>query len=171
MRDITPLVAPGSIAVIGASTDPAKSGGILFKNLVDGGFKGPLYPVNPRAETVMDLKAYPTITEVPETVDLVFIVVPRQHVTDALAQCAASGARAACVITAGFSEIGDGGEDALKEIAGDGNILVAGPNTVGIVNAEIQMMGSFVSIPEWKTGGVSLFAQSGLFAGRSTCCR
>ena len=165
MRDITPLVAPGSIAVIGASTDPAKSGGILFKNLVDGGFKGPLYPVNPRAETVMDLKAYPTITEVPETVDLVFIVVPRQHVTDALAQCAASGARAACVITAGFSEIGDGGEDALKEIAGDGNILVAGPNTVGIVNAEIQMMGSFVSFPEWKTGGVSLFAQSGLFAG------
>lgn len=165
MRDITPLVAPGSIAVIGASTDPDKSGGILFKNLVDGGFKGPLYPVNPRAETVMGLTAYPTIAEVPDAVDLVFIVVPRQHVKDALSQCAASGARAACIITAGFSEIGDGGEDALREIARDGNILVAGPNTVGIVNAEIRMMGSFVSFPKWKIGGVSLFGQTGLFAG------
>ncbi len=165
MRDITPLVAPRSIAVIGASTDPAKSGGILFKNLVDGAFAGPLYPVHPRAETVMGIKAYPTITEVPDAVDLVFIVVPRQHVKDALSQCAASGARAACIITAGFSESGGGGEEELREIARDGNILVAGPNTVGIVNAECRMMGSFVPFPEWESGGVSLFAQSGLFAG------
>ncbi len=165
MRDITPLVAPCSIAVIGASTDPAKSGGILFKNLLDGVFAGPLYPINPRAETVMNIKAYPTIAEVPDAVDLVFIVVPRQYVKEALSQCAASGAKAACIITAGFSEIGDGGEEELRKIARDGNILVAGPNTVGMVNAEIGMMGSFVSFPEWKSGGVSLFAQSGLFAG------
>ncbi len=120
MRDITPLVAPRSIAVIGASANPTKSGGVLFDNLVKGKFHGPLYPINRTAPDIMGLKAYATLAEVPEKVDLVYIVLPQQHVEDAVKQCVAAGARAACIITAGFSEASQKGrvdEERLREIA------------------------------------------------------
>ena len=81
MRDIKPLVAPRSIAVIGASTNPNKSGGILFSNLANGGFSGKLYPINPNASEIMGLKAYAAIGDLPEKVDLVYIVLPSQHMT------------------------------------------------------------------------------------------
>ena len=77
MRDITPLVAPRSIAVIGASTNPTKSGGVLFDNLAKGKFHGPLYPINRGAAEIMGHKAYPTLADVPEKVDLVYIVLPQ----------------------------------------------------------------------------------------------
>src|ERR1700674_752524 len=102
MRDIKPLVAPRSIAVIGASANPTKSGGVLFHNLVKGNFKGPLYPINRTAAEIMGKRAYPTLAAVPEKVDLVYIVLPQQHVEDAIEQCIVAGARAACIITAGF---------------------------------------------------------------------
>jgi acetate---CoA ligase (ADP-forming) len=168
MRDIRPLVAPRSIAVIGASTNPAKSGGVLFENLVKGGFHGPLYPINRSAPEIMDRKAFPTLADVPDKVDLVYIVLPQQHVEDAVRQCAAAGARAACIITAGFSEAsskGRGDEDRLREIANGSGLLLAGPNTIGMVNAEVGMMGSFVNFPRWESGGISLFTQTGIFTG------
>src|SRR6266480_1880788 len=102
MRNITPLVAPRSIAVIGASTNPTKSGGVLFDNLVKGNFQGTLYPINRTATQIMGKTAYATLTDVPEKVDLVYIVLPQQHVEDAVKQCVAAGARAACIITAAF---------------------------------------------------------------------
>jgi acetyltransferase len=162
------LVAPRSIAVIGASTNPAKSGGVLFENLVKGGFHGPLYPINRSAPEIMDRKAFPTLADVPDKVDLVYIVLPQQHVEDAVRQCAAAGARAACIITAGFSEAsskGRGDEDRLREIANGSGLLLAGPNTIGMVNAEVGMMGSFVNFPRWESGGISLFTQTGIFTG------
>jgi acetyltransferase len=168
MRDITPLVAPRSIAVIGASANPTKSGGVLFDNLAKGNFRGPLYPINRTAPEIMGLKAYPTLAEVPEKVDLVYIVLPQQHVEDAVKQCVAAGARAACIITAGFSEAsqkGRGDEERLREIARASGLLLAGPNTIGMVNAEVGMMGSFVNFPRWQSGGVSFFTQTGIFTG------
>jgi acetate---CoA ligase (ADP-forming) len=168
MRDITPLVAPRSIAVIGASANPTKSGGVLFDNLAKGKFRGPLYPINRTAPDIMGLKAYPTLAEVPEKVDLVYIVLPQQHVEDAVKQCVAAGARAACIITAGFSEAsakGRGDEERLREIARASGLLLAGPNTIGMVNAEVGMMGSFVNFPRWESGGVSFFTQTGIFTG------
>jgi acetyltransferase len=87
MRDIQPLVAPRSIAVIGASTNPNKSGGVLFSNLLGGNFKGALYPINPGAPEVMGKKAYANLSEVPEAVDLVYIVLPSQHMEAASQQC------------------------------------------------------------------------------------
>jgi len=104
MRDIRPLVAPRSIAVIGASSNPTKSGGVLFDNLVKGKFHGPLYPINRSAAEILGQKAFPTLGDVPEKVDLVYIVLPQQHVEDAVRQCIAAGARSACIITAGFAE-------------------------------------------------------------------
>src|SRR3954462_15582019 len=109
-RNIQPLVAPHSIAVIGASTNPNKSGGVLFSNLATGNFKGKLYPINPSAAEIMGLKAYPRVTDVPEKIDLVYIVLPSQHMEDAIQQCVEAGVRAACIITAGFSEAGPEGQ-------------------------------------------------------------
>jgi acyl-CoA synthetase (NDP forming) len=168
MRDITPLVAPRSIAVIGASANPTKSGGVLFDNLAKGNFRGPLYPINRTATQIMGKTAYPTLADVPEKVDLVYIVLPQQHVEDAVKQCIAAGARAACIITAGFSEAsqkGRGDEERLREIAHASGLLLAGPNTIGMVNAEVGMMGSFVNFPRWESGGVSFFTQTGIFTG------
>ena len=87
MRDITPLIAPSSIAVIGASSNPTKSGGVLFANLANGGFKGPLYPINKGAAEIMGHKAYPALGDVPGPVDLVYIVLPQAHVAEAIRQC------------------------------------------------------------------------------------
>src|SRR5919106_4783894 len=143
MRDITPLVAPATVAVIGASTNPSKSGGILFSNLVQGGFAGPLYPINPRADAVLGRRAYPTISEVPQRIDLVFIVLPRQHVEDALVQCIESRVRAACIITAGFSEAGPEGrahQERLARLAQHGGVLLPGPHTIGLVNDQSRLM-------------------------------
>lgn len=168
MRDLTPLIAPQSVAVIGASTNPQKSGGVLFKNLVDGGFQGRLYPVNPRADLVQGYRAYPSLRDVPEPVDLVFIVLPRTGVKEALLQCAANRARSACIITAGFGEIGEVGrglQDELKQIARANDVATIGPNTIGLINAEHRLMGSFVPFPNWQSGPIAIFAQTGLFAG------
>src|SRR5215475_9831249 len=110
VRDIQPLVAPRSIAVIGASTNPNKSGGVLFSNLATGKFKGKLYPINPNAQEIMGLKAYPNVKDVPDKVDLVYIVLPSQYMEGAIQQCVEAGARAACIITAGFSEAGPEGK-------------------------------------------------------------
>ncbi len=168
MRDIRPLVAPRSIAVIGASTSPSKSGGVLFANLASGHFRGPLYPINRAAPEVMGLKAYPSIAEVPEQVDLVYIVLPQQYVEDAIQQCVAAKARAACIITAGYAEAsakGRNDEERLREIARNGKLLLAGPNTIGMVNTEVGMMGSFVNFPQWESGGISFFTQTGIFTG------
>jgi acetyltransferase len=168
MRDIQPLVAPRSIAVIGASTNATKSGGILFSNLRNGGFSGPLYPINPNAPEVMGLKAYPDIKAVPGQVDLVYIVLPSQHTEAAVRQCVEAKARAACIITAGFSEAGPAGkvlEDRIRDIAKQAGLLLAGPNTIGMVNTDCGMMGSFVNFPRWEKGGISLFTQTGIFTG------
>ncbi len=168
MRDIRPLVVPRSIAVIGASTNASKSGGVLFSNLLRGNFNGALYPINPNAAEVMGKKAYPSLAAVPEKVDLVFIVLPRNHVETAVNQCIEAGARSACIITAGFSEASDSGradETRLREMARRSGLLLAGPNTIGMVNAECGMMGSFVNFPHWEKGPVSLFTQTGIFTG------
>ena len=168
MRDISPLVAPKSIAVIGASTDPNKSGGVLFGNLAGGNFDGTLYPINPRADAVLGITAFPEIEAVPGRVDLAYIVLPRQHVRSSIEQCVAAGVRAACIVTAGFSEVDAAGreaEDELRGIASASGMLLAGPNTIGMVNAECRMMGSFINFPHWESGGISLFTQTGIFTG------
>ena len=168
MQDITPLIAPRSIAVIGASSSPTKSGGVLFANLANGGFKGSLYPINRGATEIMGHKAYPLLADVPEQIDLVYIVLPQAYVEEAIKQCVAAKARAACIITAGFSEASEKGrtdEDSLRKVASQSGLLMAGPNTIGMVNVDCGMMGSFVNFPRWEKGGVSFFTQTGIFTG------
>lgn len=168
MTGIRSFVEPASIAVIGASSNPDKPGGTLFSQLIRGGYKGDLFPINPNANEIMGRRCYASLLDVPRQVDLVFIVVPREHVEGAVRQCADARAASACIITAGFSESGRGGRDAerrLLEIARSSGLRLAGPNTIGVINADHRMMGSFIDFPNWQSGGISIFAQSGIFNG------
>jgi acyl-CoA synthetase (NDP forming) len=168
MRDIQPLIAPRSIAVIGASTNPTKSGGVLFSNLLNGGYKRPLYPINPSSSEVMGQRAYAHLRDVPHAVDLVYIVLPSPHAEAALQQCIEAKASAACIITAGFAEIGPAGraaQERLRALGREAGMLLAGPNTIGMINIHCGMMGSFVNFPRWQPGGISLFTQTGIFTG------
>ncbi len=116
----------------------------------------------------MGKKAYPSLAHVPEVVDLVFIVLPQSQTAVAIQQCISAKVRAACIITAGFAEAGSTGrdeQDKLRRAAQAANLLLAGPNTIGMVNTDCGMMGSFVNFPNWQSGGISLFTQTGIFTG------
>ena len=101
---LTHVLRPTSIAVIGASRRPGTVGAAVFHNLLTGGFAGPVYPVNPKAEVVHSVLAYPTVEDVPGPVDLAVIAVPAAHVLDVAEQCGRKGVRALVVLTAGFGE-------------------------------------------------------------------
>ena len=168
MRDLKPLLEPQSVAVIGASSSPEKSGYTLLKNIVDGGFKGPIYPINPKAKEILGHRAYPAITAVPEPVDLAFIVLPREVVAETIRACQAKGVGAAVIITAGFREAGGDGpryQDELAAVIRAGQTRVIGPNTIGMVTMASRLIGTFVPYRHWKDGGVSLMSQTGLMAG------
>ncbi len=168
MRDLTPIMEPRSVAVIGASSSPTKPGWALLKNVIDGGYPGPIYPINPRADTILGYPVFPTIAAVPGPIDLAFAVLPRDAIPDVLRACALKGVKAALIITAGFREVGGEGarlEDELETIAQESGMVVAGPNTIGMVSMPGKLIATFVPFPSWADGSVGLFAQTGLFGG------
>ena len=168
MRDLKPLLEPQSVAVIGASSSPEKSGYTLLKNIVDGGFQGPIYPINPRAKEILGHPAFPSIGEVPGPVDLAFLVLPREVVAETIRACQAKGVGAAVIITAGFREAGGDGpryQDELAAAIRAGETRVIGPNTIGMVTMASRLIGTFVPFQQWKDGTVSILCQTGLFAG------
>ena len=151
--------------MIGASSDAASIGGRLFRNILNGGFTGPLYPVNPKAKVIGSVRAYPTIGEVPDDVDLAYIVVPQALVIDVARQCAASGVRGIVVISAGFSETGEEGsklEADLLEIVRDSGMRMVGPNCMGLLNTapSVQLNGTFAPVYP-PAGNVAMSSQSG----------
>lgn len=154
---------PKSVAVIGASGNPAKFGGLYLKTLLDFGFAGDVYPVNPQESEVGGLKAYPTVLDIPAPVDFGIITVPAAAVPDALQHCLAKGMKAAEIFSAGFSEVGEQGrilEEKLARIARKG-IRVIGPNCFGVYcpASRITLLpGADFST---ETGPVALISQSG----------
>lgn len=162
---VLPLFFPRSIAVIGASNRPDSLGGRLFVNLLRVGFTGPLYPVNPNTQVVNSVRAYPTILEVPDSVDLAFIVVPAPAVLDVVKQCAEKGVRGLVVITAGFSETGPEGtelERQLLDLVRSSGMRMVGPNCMGLVNTApaVRMNGTFAPFYP-PAGNVAMSSQSG----------
>jgi acetyl coenzyme A synthetase (ADP forming)-like protein len=162
---ILPLFFPRSIAVIGASTDPTSIGGRLFHNILYGGFNGPLYPVNPKTKVVGSVRAYPTIGDVPDEVDLAYIVVPQAFVIDVARQCAAARVRGIVVISAGFSETGQEGaklEAELLDVVRDSGMRMVGPNCMGLLNTapSVQLNGTFAPVYP-PAGNVAMSSQSG----------
>lgn len=157
------LFNPSTIAVIGASEEEKKIGHVIFKNLVSQGFKGKVFPINPKRKEILGVPCYPTVKEIPENVDLAIIVVPAKVVPQVLMDCAQKGVKGVVVITAGFREIGNEGaklERQIVEIAKSSNIKMVGPNCLGIINTFIGMNATFAShIP--PKGRISFFSQSG----------
>ena len=147
MPDLRPLLSPDSVAIIGASGDDHSLRGRLTHYLVEHGFPGPVYPVTRSAGEVLGHKAYATIADLPEAPDLAVILVPAAHVIAAIEQCGARGIPAAIVISSGFAE--EAGEAAatrdaaLRAIAEKTGILIAGPNSEGLVNPLRPLVATF----------------------------
>ncbi|MCS7252826.1 MAG: acetate--CoA ligase [Armatimonadota bacterium] len=164
-KDLKPVFCPHSIAVIGASRDPNSVGQSIFRNILMGGYRGVLYPVNPRADFILSVKAYPSIMEVPGDVDLAVIVVPAPIVPQVLDECGRKGVKGAIVISAGFKEIGGEGierERRIKEIADNYGIALIGPNCLGVINTDpaVSMNASFAGrMPQ--AGRIAFISQSG----------
>lgn len=159
------IFQPKSIAVIGASSSKGKIGNILMNNLRAGKGKFKLFPVNPKREKVMGLKAYPSVLDIEEKVDLALIAVPAQFVPQAVKECAwhASPIRNIVIISAGFSEIGAEGkarEKEVKKIADEYGLNIIGPNCLGVLNTHCGLNASFAKehVPK---GCIGLIAQSG----------
>jgi acetyl coenzyme A synthetase (ADP forming)-like protein len=162
---LLPLFFPRSIAVIGASNNAESIGGRLFANILSEGFTGPLYPVNPGVRVVRSVKAYATIGEVPDEVDLAFIVVPHRFVLEVVEQCAHAGVRGVVVISAGFSEMGESGaadEKRLLDIVRNSGMRMVGPNCMGLLNtsSSVRLNGTFAPVYP-PAGNVAMSSQSG----------
>jgi len=110
------LFDPKSIAFVGASNSPKKWGFIVLKNLMNGGYQGPVFPVNPREKVVLGMKTYNQVKDIPGTPDLAVIVIPPPAVPRAIDDCVEKGIRAGVIITAGFAEVGGDGEKLQNEM-------------------------------------------------------
>ena len=152
---------PEAIAVVGASTKPNSAGNDIVKNLATRGYAGKIYPVNPKAEILYDLKCYPTMTAVGAKIDLAIIVIPAQFVPDALEECARLDIHGASIISAGFKEVGNFElENKVHDICVKNKIALIGPNCLGVINPEIKMNASFAMVtPDF--GPVAFISQSG----------
>lgn len=170
-RNLARLVAPKSIAVIGASDDPMRIGGRPIDYSVRHGYKGAIYPVNPKRDTVQGLKAYPSISDVPEAVDAAIVALPAPMVAETIEACAAKGVGACIVFSSGFSELGAEGEvmqARLTEISRRTGIRVLGPNCLGVFNASSGWTGTFSSSPQVdppEPGPIAIASQSGAYGG------
>jgi acetyl coenzyme A synthetase (ADP forming)-like protein len=157
------LFNPLSIAVIGASKDPAKVGFAIVNNLKKFGYQGRLLPINPNADDILGIKSYQSIARPEGPIDLAVIAIPAASVARTLRECAARGIKSAVIITAGFKESGSAGillEDELKTIARDNGIRILGPNCLGVINTSNSLNATFAAgmLPR---GRLAFFSQSG----------
>ena len=158
-----PLFQSRSVALVGASNDRSKWGFIMLRHLIEGGFKGPIYPVNPNEDEILGLKVYKTISDIPETPDLAVISVPATAVTAVMEECITRGTKACVVITAGFAELGETGARLQLEIAAiaaRAGMPVLGPNCNGFMSPWNK---EYVQFPAFKVpaGSLAIVAQSG----------
>ena len=164
MRSLDKIFAPHSIAVIGASDAPGKVGTVTLSNLVQGGFSGRIYPVNPSRETVQGLSAYRSMSDVPETVDLAIVCTPAQSVAELVVQCGELKVGGMIILTAGFREAGPSGRmlnaaltDAVRRFP---EMRVVGPNCLGLIVPASSLNASFAaSMP--LAGRLAFVSQSG----------
>lgn len=157
------LFYPETIAIIGASTNIGKWGFIILDNIVTGGYKGRVYPVNPKADSIFGIKCYRRVQDIPDEVHLAIITIPRDRVFDALKDCAEKGVKSVMVISSGFSEAGREYIELEKELAIFGRekeIPIVGPNGQGIFNAFINLSAT-MSYFHTKPAKVSFVSQSG----------
>jgi acetyltransferase len=154
---------PNSVALIGASRTKGKVGYEILKNLLQGKYKGKVYPVNPKAKKILGKKCFASVLDIAEKIDLAVIMVPAKVVPQVLEECGRKKIQGAIIISAGFKEIGKEGarlEDKIKKIGQKYNIKILGPNCLGVINTKNNLNTSFTSgFP--KKGGISFISHSG----------
>lgn len=163
--DLERIINPDTVAVVGASTDETKRGYQAIKTLQNDGYDGDIYPVNPNAEEILGLKVYPTISDIPNRVDIALIVTPAEIVPQILEDCADTSLAGAVIIAVGFSEAGAEGqalENEVVSLAREHGIRLIGPNTSGMINVHqgLNLVGAN-TVPE---GDLALLCQSGNMA-------
>ena len=165
--DLKKMFYPDSVALLGASDVPGKLGYNVFKNLVSHGYKGKLYPINPKRQSIHGHKCYPGINDVPEHIDMAIIIVPAHAVPAAVQECCKKGIKHLVVESAGFSETGDEGKAAQEKILSlirENGVRLIGPNCSGILNTHNGMIQSIALIKKLNKGKVGLIAQAGVYA-------
>ncbi|WP_265945709.1 bifunctional acetyl coenzyme A synthetase (ADP forming), alpha domain/GNAT family N-acetyltransferase [Dechloromonas sp. A34] len=157
------LFSPRSIAIIGASERAQSVGAVILGNLLAGGYKGRIFPVNPRHAAVLGQPCWPSIEEVGSRVDLAIIATPARSIPEIMAQCGRAGVRNAIIVATGFSETGNSGavlERKVREIARTGNVRILGPNCIGIMRPDQKLNAAYTRIPA-QAGELALVSQSG----------
>jgi acetyltransferase len=154
---------PNSIAIVGASREPEKVGHRIFRNLVESGFKGQLYPINPKADEILGIKCYGDVSDVPNQIDLAVIAVPAKIVPMVAEECGKKGVKGLIVVSAGFSETGREGTQLEKELLAvclKYNMRMQGPNCLGFISTQSCMNASFAAAQP-TVGNIAFISQSG----------
>lgn len=165
MLSVETLLNPKSIAIIGASNDTKKVGGIVAKNII-ASYRGQIYPVNPKEENIQGLKNYKNLTDLPDDPDLAILAIPAEKVLEILPQIGDRGIKNLLIFSAGFKEAGEQGillEKKLLDLAGYYQFNILGPNCLGFVNNQIDLNATFAKTPATR-GNLSLISQSGAIA-------
>jgi acetyltransferase len=163
LTDLHSFFKPSSVAVIGASSKTGKIGNVIVKNIISSGFKGKIFPVNPRDKIIEGLECYPSVTDIKGKADLAVISVPAAGTLGVAEECGGSGVKNLVVITAGFKETGHKGlnlEKELTRICKKYNIRMLGPNCVGMMDTHLPLNASFAANFPVK-GDIAFISQSG----------
>jgi acetyltransferase len=162
---LDPIFYPASIAIVGASKDPTKRGFRAIQKLLEDGFEGEIYPVNPKEAAILGKAAYPSVAAIPGPVDLALVCTPAKTLPDVIGQCGAKGVKGAVVLAGGFAEAGPEGVELqarMVEAARRHGVRIVGPNTSGIFNTHAHS--NIVGFSHLKRGGIGLLSQSGNMA-------
>jgi acetyl coenzyme A synthetase (ADP forming)-like protein len=155
------IMKPGTVAVIGASAETGKIGNSVMKNLINGGYKGKIYPIHPKADEIMGMKAYKSVKDVPGNIDVAVFAIPAQFVAAALTECGEKKIAGAVLIPSGFGETGNiKGQEELQEIGRKYNIRLMGPNIYGFYYTWKNLCATFCTAYDVK-GHAALSSQSG----------
>lgn len=159
------IFSPQSVAVIGASPDPSRLGHQVLKNIIRHGYQGRIYPIHPKAATILDLPAYSSVLAVPDPIDLAVLVIPTEAVLPVVDQCGEKGVQGLIVITAGFKEVGGHGKELerqLLEKVRHYGMRMVGPNCLGVMDTISNLNASFAAhMPD--PGNIAFMSQSGAF--------
>lgn len=167
-NSLEPLFKPASIAVVGASKDPAKLGYTLFKNVVDYGFAGDIFPVNPSGGNVLDRVIYTRIEDIPKPIDMALISIPNRFVPQAIADLARARAKSCIILSSGFGEMEAGGKSlqrTIAELRAKSDMRILGPNCMGLYNINHRMNATYFWELPRTPGNVAFISQSGAYGG------
>jgi len=162
IRQLDAILKPKSVAVIGASTSPDKMGYEILKNIMDSGFEGTVYPINPKAEVILDLAVHKSVKDIAKPPDLAVIIIPARFVPQAVQECGEAGVKGAVIITGGFSEAGDEGQALQNQVIEAGKkfgVRIIGPNCQGVNNPHHPLCASWPLLT--YQGKIALISQSG----------